>query len=74
VFFSAIFIMIPAFAGKGLSHLFRGSFPIMEGIVRLALFIGYLLLVGQMKGHPARVPVPRRRSTRRSPRTRTASR
>ncbi len=49
LFFSAIFIMIPAFAGKGLSHLFRGSFPIMEGIVRLALFIGYLLLVGQMK-------------------------
>jgi uncharacterized protein YqhQ len=49
LFFSAIFIMIPAFAGKGLSHLFRGSFPIMEGIVRLALFIGYLLLVGLMK-------------------------
>jgi uncharacterized protein YqhQ len=49
VFFSAIFILIPAFAGKGLSHLFRGSFPIMEGIVRLALFIGYLLLVGQLK-------------------------
>jgi uncharacterized protein YqhQ len=49
LFFSAIFIMIPAFAGKGLSHLFRGSFPIMEGIVRLALFIGYLLLVGRMK-------------------------
>ena len=49
LFFSAIFIMIPAFAGKGLSHLFRGSFPIMEGIVRLALFVGYLLLVGRLK-------------------------
>ena len=49
LFFSAIFIMIPVFAGRGLSHLFSGSFPIMEGIVRLALFIGYLLLVGQMK-------------------------
>jgi uncharacterized protein YqhQ len=49
VFFSAIFILIPAFAGKGLSHLFPGSFPILEGIVRLALFIGYLLLVGQLK-------------------------
>jgi len=48
LFFSAIFILIPAFAGKGLSHLFRGSFPIMEGIVRLALFIGYLLLIGRM--------------------------
>ena len=49
LFFSAIFIMIPAFAGTGLSHLFRGSFPIMEGIVRLALFVGYLLLVGRLK-------------------------
>ncbi len=49
LFFSAIFIMIPVFAGRGLSHLFSGSFPIMEGLVRLALFIGYLLLVGQMK-------------------------
>jgi uncharacterized protein YqhQ len=49
LFFSAIFILIPAFAGKGLSHLFRGSFPVMEGIVRLALFVGYLLLVGQLK-------------------------
>jgi uncharacterized protein YqhQ len=48
VFFSAIFIMIPAFAGHGLANVFAGSFPIMEGIVRLALFIGYLLLVGQM--------------------------
>jgi uncharacterized protein YqhQ len=49
VIFSAIFIMIPAFAGNGLSHLFHGSFPIMEGIVRLALFVGYLLLVGCLK-------------------------
>jgi uncharacterized protein YqhQ len=49
VFFSALFIMIPAFAGKGLAHWFRGSFPIVEGIVRLGLFIGYLLLVGRLK-------------------------
>jgi uncharacterized protein YqhQ len=49
VFFSALFILIPAFAGKGLSHLFRGSFPIVEGVVRLALFVGYLLLVGRLK-------------------------
>jgi uncharacterized protein YqhQ len=47
VFFSAIFIVIPAFAGKGLSNLFHGSFPIVEGVVRLALFVGYLLLVGR---------------------------
>ena len=49
VFFSAVFIVIPAFAGKGLSHLFHGSFPIVEGVVRLALFVGYLLLVGRLK-------------------------
>ena len=49
IFFSAVFIVIPAFAGKGFSHWFHGSFPITEGIVRLALFIAYLLLVGQLK-------------------------
>ncbi len=49
LFFSAIFIVIPAFAGHGLSHRIPGSFPVAEGIVRLALFIGYLLLVGQLR-------------------------
>jgi uncharacterized protein YqhQ len=49
IFFSAIFIVIPAFAGKGVSHRIPGSFPVAEGIVRLALFIGYLLLVGQLR-------------------------
>lgn len=48
-FFSALFIVIPAFAGKGLSHLFHGSFPIVEGVVRLGLFVGYLLAVGRLK-------------------------
>ena len=49
IFFSAIFIVIPAFAGRGFSHWIPGSFPVAEGIVRLALFIGYLLLVGQLR-------------------------
>ena len=49
VFFSAVFIVIPAFAGKGLSHLFHGSFPVVEGVVRLALFVAYLLGVGCLK-------------------------
>jgi uncharacterized protein YqhQ len=49
LFFSAVFIVIPAFAGKGLSHLFHGSFPVVEGLVRLALFVGYLLGVGCFK-------------------------
>jgi uncharacterized protein YqhQ len=47
--FSTVFIVIPAFAGKGLSHVFHGSFPIVEGLVRLALFVAYLLLVGCLK-------------------------
>jgi len=49
VVFSAVFIVIPAFAGKGLSHWFHGSFPVVEGVVRLILFAGYLLLVGCLK-------------------------
>ena len=49
LFFSAIFIVIPAFAGHGLSHWFHGSFPIVEGVVRLALFIGYLPRSGCLK-------------------------
>jgi len=49
LFFSGVFIVIPAFAGKGLSHWFHGSFPVVEGLVRLALFVGYLLLVGCLK-------------------------
>jgi uncharacterized protein YqhQ len=49
IFFSAIFIVIPAFAGRGFSRWIPGSFPVAEGIVRLALFIGYLLLVGQLR-------------------------
>ncbi len=49
IFFSAVFIVIPAFAGKGLSHWFHGSFPVVEGVVRLLLFVAYLLGVGQLK-------------------------
>jgi uncharacterized protein YqhQ len=49
VLFSAVFIVIPAFAGKGLSHLFHGSFPVVEGVVRLALFVAYLLAVGCLR-------------------------
>ena len=47
--FSAVFIVIPAFAGHGLSHWFHGSFPIVEGVVRLALFITYLTAMGFLK-------------------------
>ena len=47
--FSAVFIVIPAFAGNGLVALFHGSFPVVEGVVRLALFVMYLLAVGCLK-------------------------
>src|SRR5215467_936356 len=38
VFFSALFIVIPAVAGHSLSGWFHGSFPLIEGLVRLGLF------------------------------------
>src|SRR5437016_11901478 len=47
--FSALFILLPALAGRSLGHLFHGSFPIVEGVARLALFIAYLLVIGRMR-------------------------
>jgi uncharacterized protein YqhQ len=49
VFFSAIFIVIPAVAGRSLSNWFHGSFPLVEGIVRMALFVAYLSVIGLLK-------------------------
>jgi len=49
VFFSSIFIVIPAFAGRSLANWFHGSFPLVEGIVRMALFIIYLSVIGLLK-------------------------
>jgi uncharacterized protein YqhQ len=49
VVFSALFILLPALAGRSLGHLFHGSFPIVEGIARLAIFVGYLLVIGRMR-------------------------
>jgi uncharacterized protein YqhQ len=46
VFFSALFIVIPAVAGHSLAGWFHGSFPLVEGLVRLALFVIYLLVIG----------------------------
>jgi len=48
VVFSAIFIILPALAGNSLKHVFHGSFPVFEAIARLALFVAYLLLVGNL--------------------------
>jgi uncharacterized protein YqhQ len=49
VVFSAVFIVIPAFAGNGLSHFLHGSFPVVEGVVRLGLLVTYLVAVGFLK-------------------------
>ncbi len=49
VFFSAIFIVLPALAGKSLEHVFHGSFPVMEGLVRLGLFVLYIFAIGHMR-------------------------
>jgi uncharacterized protein YqhQ len=48
VAFSALFILLPVLAGRSLSHRFHGSFPIVEGIARLAIFVVYLLGIGRM--------------------------
>jgi len=47
--FSALFILLPALAGRSLSHRFHGSFPIVEGVARLAIFVVYLLAIGRIR-------------------------
>jgi uncharacterized protein YqhQ len=51
--FAGIFIVLPAFAARGLNSAlsFGGGFwlHVAEGVVRLALFLGYLVLIGRLK-------------------------
>jgi uncharacterized protein YqhQ len=47
--FSGIFIVLPALAGNQLKSVFHGSFPVVEGAARLALFIAYLSVIGCLK-------------------------
>ena len=50
--FTAIFIVIPAFVNKGIADRFgvEGfAFHLVEGGIRLAIFLGYLLLIGLLK-------------------------
>jgi uncharacterized protein YqhQ len=49
LFVSGLFIVLPALAGNQLKDTFHGSFPVVEGIVRLALFIAYLSVIGLLK-------------------------
>jgi uncharacterized protein YqhQ len=52
VFFTAVFIVLPAVAANGLGD-FLGLdgfwFHIAEGVLRLVIFLGYLLLIAQLK-------------------------
>jgi len=49
IVFSALFIVLPALAGDSLKHIFHGSFPVVEGIARLALFVVYLLAISRVR-------------------------
>ena len=51
-FFTAIFIIIPAFVNKGVADYFgvEGfAFHLLEGGIRVAIFLGYLVLIGMVK-------------------------
>jgi uncharacterized protein YqhQ len=51
-FFTAIFILIPAFVNKGIADRFGVEglwFHFLEGGIRLAIFLGYLVLIGMVK-------------------------
>jgi len=50
--FTAIFIVIPAFVNKGIADRFGVEgiwFHLVEGGIRLAIFLGYLVLIAQLK-------------------------
>lgn len=49
VVFSALFIVLPALAGKRLGNAFHGSFPVVEGVARLGIFVVYLLAISRLR-------------------------
>jgi uncharacterized protein YqhQ len=51
-FFTAVFIVLPAVAANGLGHILGVDgfwFHLAEGALRLTIFLGYLLLIAQLK-------------------------
>ena len=48
--FTAIFIVLPALMAKGAGRFVGGSvaFNVVEGILRLALFLGYIIAIGRI--------------------------
>jgi uncharacterized protein YqhQ len=49
LFFSSLFILIPVLAGHELGSWFSGSFQVVEGLVRLGLFVTYLFAIGFLR-------------------------
>jgi uncharacterized protein YqhQ len=49
VFFTAVFLIVPALAGRAVAHRLPLPFQASEALVRLGFFIGYLALVGMMR-------------------------
>jgi uncharacterized protein YqhQ len=50
VFFASVFIVLPALGARGLGRLLEGGFAfnVFEGTVRMAMFLGYIALIGRM--------------------------
>ncbi|HJQ77180.1 MAG TPA: DUF1385 domain-containing protein [Acidimicrobiia bacterium] len=48
-FFAGIFILLPAFAADAVSNDSDLVFSVIEGLIRLALFVGYIWIIGRSK-------------------------
>ena len=48
-FFAGVFIVLPALAARGLADESGLVFNIVEGLLRLALFVGYIWVIGRSK-------------------------
>ena len=46
-FFAGVFILLPAFAADFVSNESDILFSVVEGVIRLALFVGYIWLIGR---------------------------
>jgi len=48
-FFAGVFILLPALAAEAVSRDSDLWFSVIEGVIRLALFVGYIWLIGRSK-------------------------
>ena len=50
VFFTSVFIVLPALGARGLGRLLEGglAFNLFEGALRLSMFLGYIALIGRL--------------------------